>query len=76
MVKRAKSQHKEYGVFLARLIEARKDAGMTQTEAAKRLGKPRSFVSKCELGERRVDIVECRMFAEIYNKDMRFFCED
>lgn len=37
---------------------AREAAGVTQGELARRLGKPQSFVSKAEMGERRLDVVE------------------
>lgn len=47
-----------YTRFLSLLRQARLDAGLTQTEVARRLGKPQSFISKCESGERRVDAVE------------------
>lgn len=67
--------HKAYRNFLVRLIEARKQAGLTQVEVAKRLGRAHSFISKCELGERRVDFVELRQLAKIYNKDLSFFCD-
>jgi len=40
------------------LIEARKQAGVTQTGLATRLKRPQSFVSKYERGERRLDLVE------------------
>jgi transcriptional regulator with XRE-family HTH domain len=40
------------------LVKARKAAGLTQQELAKRLGKPQSFVAKYEGGERRLDVVE------------------
>ena len=40
------------------LRKARQDAGLTQAELAARLGKPQSYVSKYEHGERRLDIVE------------------
>lgn len=40
------------------LIEARKEAGLTQAGLADRLDRPQSFVSKYERGERRLDIVE------------------
>ena len=39
-------------MLLARLIQARKDAGVTQIEVAAKLGKPQSHVSKCETQER------------------------
>jgi len=65
--------HGAYREFIARLVRARKDAGLTQVEVARKLGKAHSFVSKCELGERRVDFVELQQFAKIYEKDLSFF---
>lgn len=54
-----KSIHrKEYKELLTALAQARKDAGMTQAELAKKLRKPQSYVSKVENGERRLDVVE------------------
>ena len=37
---------------------ARETRGISQQELAKRLGKPQSYVSKAEMGERRLDVVE------------------
>ena len=48
-------QQKRFQEFL---IEARKDAGLTQTELAAKLGKPQPFVSRYESGERRLDVLE------------------
>lgn len=54
-----KSVHtRNYQQFLKLLIELRKNAGVTQEQLAKRLNRPQSFVSKCENGERRLDIIE------------------
>ena len=72
---RDKAYQNAYKNFLARLIEARKQAGLTQVDVAKRLGKAHSFISKCELGERRVDFVELQQLAKIYKKELSFFCE-
>jgi DNA-binding XRE family transcriptional regulator len=62
-----------YRRFRDRLREARKSAGLTQEEAARRLGKPQSFVSKCESGERRVDFVELLAFVELYGSSVEHF---
>lgn len=40
------------------LKEIREKAGLTQRELCRKLNREHSFVSKCELGERRIDIVE------------------
>lgn len=64
---------REYKKFLVRLRQARLDSGLTQAEVAARLKRPQSFVSKCESGERRVDVVELSKFARIYDKAIDFF---
>jgi hypothetical protein len=35
--------------------------------------RPQSFLSKCESGERRVDVVELEAFAQVYRKPIAFF---
>ena len=47
-------------VLLGLLRSVREEAGLRQEDIAKRLGKPQSFVSKFESGERRLDILELR----------------
>lgn len=47
-----------YRQFLLVLANERQAHGVTQVELAQRLGKPQSFVSKIERGERRIDIFE------------------
>jgi len=37
------------------------------------MGKAHSFISKCELGERRLDFVELQQLSKIYKKDISFF---
>lgn len=46
--------------LVANLRERREKAGLTQVELAVRLGKPQSYVSKYEGGQRRLDLVELR----------------
>ncbi len=49
---------KQYRHLLALLREVRQNAGLTQTELANKLGKPQSYVSKYEAGERSLDLME------------------
>src|SRR4030067_209586 len=62
-----------YQIFLEKLRQARLEAGLTQLEVAQRLGKPQSYISKCESGERRVDFIELLEFARLYRKSPDFF---
>jgi transcriptional regulator with XRE-family HTH domain len=55
----AKSLHTpEYEYFRSLMVAARERSGLTQTDVSARLGRPQSFVSKYESGERRLDVVE------------------
>ena len=62
-----------YRDFSSQLRQARKEAGLTHIEVARLLGRPQSFVSKCESGERRVDVTELAKFAGAYSKPLDFF---
>lgn len=64
---------KRYGLFLQKLKQARLDAGLTQVEAARLLRITQSTLSKCERGERRIDVVELEEFARIYQKPITYF---
>ena len=69
-----RAAHREsYRRFLGRLKTAREQAGLTQQAVAQELTRPQSFVSKCESGERRVDVVELQEFARLYGKPLSFF---
>jgi len=46
---------------------------MTQVEVARALGRTQAFVSKCELGERRIDPLDLQDFAALYRKPFEFF---
>ena len=63
----------KYQELLNRLRTARLEAGLTQEEVAKRLGKNQSFVSRSETDERRIDVIELQAFAAIYQKPISFF---
>jgi transcriptional regulator with XRE-family HTH domain len=51
--------------MVARLRSARERCGLSQRELAVRLGKPQSFISKIETGERRVDLIEALAICEV-----------
>lgn len=70
------SYSQRYQLFLASLRTARKSAGLTQVEAASRLKDTQTFVSKCERGERRVDVIELLDFLELYGADAPSFIRD
>lgn len=52
------------------LRELRQNAGFTQAELAERLGKPQSYVSKVERGERIIDLVEIRWWCRELGEDV------
>lgn len=60
---------RDYEGFRLLLIEARNSAGLTQVDLAKKLGRPQSFVSKYERGERRLDVIEFLDVAETIGID-------
>lgn len=55
---------KEYKLFLRQLREQRVRAGLTQSDLAARLKETQTFISKCERGERRIDVIELRHFCD------------
>jgi len=70
----SKSIHSnEYKAVIQKLREAREEAGLTQAEAAEKLGKPQSYISKIERGERRIDIIELSKIAQLYKKKTDWF---
>ena len=64
---------KEYSLFVKNLRKARKEMGLTQVEVSKKLKRPQSYVSKCEAGEQRIDVVELNKFAKVYKKELKHF---
>jgi transcriptional regulator with XRE-family HTH domain len=63
----------EYRQFLKLLRAARIRAGLTQIEAATRMDATQTFVSKCERGERRLDVVELRNWCAALGVSFRGF---
>jgi transcriptional regulator with XRE-family HTH domain len=58
-----------YKLVGACLAAARRRASVTQDELAARLGKPQSFVSEYERGQRRVDVVELLVISRALGVD-------
>lgn len=48
----------EYQLLRRLLVEAREHAGLSQAQVAGTIGRAQSFVSKYELGDRRLDVIE------------------
>lgn len=66
----------EYAAFLEALINARKRQKLTQQAVADSLGRPQSFVSKYESGERRLDVVEfCRIARVLWEDPVQLLQE-
>lgn len=55
--------------IVALLIQARREAGLTQTDLAHRLGQRQSFVSRYEVGKRRLDVTEIIMICRAIGVD-------
>ncbi|MBV9924488.1 MAG: helix-turn-helix transcriptional regulator [Acidobacteria bacterium] len=53
----------------ALLVEARREAGLTQVELAERLGRKQAYVSKYETGARGVDVLELMEIADVLSCD-------
>ncbi len=51
----------------------REEAGLRQIDVAKRLSQPQSFISKYELGERRLDLLELELVCEACETDISRF---
>lgn len=66
-------QTARYRAFLDRLRRAREEAGLTQAELARTVRRSQTWISKCELGERRVDFVELEDLAEALGKPLDWF---
>ena len=68
------AQHQAlYDKFIEKLISAREEAGLTQREVSARMGRAHSFLSKCETGERSLEVFELIQLAQIYDKPAQHF---
>ncbi len=65
----------QYAVFLRVLRKTRQEAELTQVDLAERLNQTQSFISKCERGERRLDVVELHVFCQAMGVAMADFIQ-
>ena len=56
----------EYRIFLQALKDCRESANLSQMKLAELLEQSQSFVSKCERGETRIDVVQLRAFCRAF----------
>ena len=72
-----KTLHSEQqGVLLAMLREERQKVGLTQADLAARIGSTQSNVSKCEVGIRRLDVLELRTWLAAIGISLQTFAEE
>jgi len=64
---------KSHKDLVTRLIKARREAKLRQVDAAGKLGKTQSYLSKIEAGQRRIDIVQLKELAAVYKKKISHF---
>ena len=60
----------------ARLREAREYLGLSQEEVARVVALPRPAVSLVESGQRKIDALELKKFAELYQRPVATFTGD
>jgi transcriptional regulator with XRE-family HTH domain len=62
-----------YQDLIKKLIELRESKNVTQVELARRLEKPQSYVSKVEILERRLDVIELMDWLKVMNTNIKDF---
>ena len=63
----------QYKIFIELLRKTRVDLGVSQAVLAQKLGFPQAFVSKCETGIRRVDVIELNAWLRALNVEFPEF---
>jgi transcriptional regulator with XRE-family HTH domain len=72
-----KSQHTPaYRRLIDTLRKARERAGLTQEQVVQRMHVHASFISKCESGERRLDVVELAALCKLYGIELVDFLRE
>lgn len=64
------SHTKEYAEFVAKLCQAREEAGLRQIDVAKKIKRTQSYVAKVD---RVVDVIELAVLEKVYNRSIDYF---
>lgn len=66
----------EHAILASVLRECRVEAGLTQAQAAEKLGVTQTTISKIEINERGVDFLVARDLCVIYHVDMHWLLDE
>ena len=64
---------REYRLMRQLLRHYREQAGLTQFDVAEAIDETQSYVSKCERGERRLDLIQLRAFCSAIGLELPTF---
>lgn len=59
--------------IIGKIIQARKEEGITQLQLAKKLGFTQSYISKIEAGQVSISVVLLKNTAKVLNKGIEYF---
>jgi hypothetical protein len=62
-----------YDALLQLLVAAREEMDLTQRKVSKMMDRSPNFMTKCESGERSIDVMELMELALIYHKPVSHF---
>lgn len=66
-MKRKSIYSPEHQELVTLLFDLRRQADLTQAEAAEALGRPQTYVSAVEVGRRGIDVLQVREFCAVYD---------
>jgi len=74
-VKRDSLYSDEHRELFTLLRDMRLEAGLSQAAVAEKLGRPQTYVSAVEIGDRGVDLIQVREFCAIYEVSFVVFAK-
>ena len=60
-------------IIAEKLRQVREELGLTQEQVAVLMKRPQSYVSRCEMGIKRLEIRDLEAFCQVYGKNISFF---